>query len=231
MKILKSLTLVLLAAAALLAIYGAVTAARAYAAAPEVVARAMATWPMTLRSKSLPAGYREILLSVEDPAFDSHHGIDLWTPGAGYTTITQGLVKFLYFDRFRPGVAKVSQIFIALGFDLRIDKETQMTLFLNSVYMGTKPGGKEVHGLDEAARVYFKKALPSLSRNEFISLVAMIVGPDAYSVDAAPGRNAERVRRIQRLLDGKCRPRDFRDVYYEDCAQERIPLRPASPVG
>jgi membrane carboxypeptidase/penicillin-binding protein len=231
MKALKTLALILLCALALAAIVAGVTAGRAYAAAPEVVARAMAARPMTLKSKSLPAGFREILLSVEDPAFYSHHGVDLWTPGAGYTTITQGLVKFLYFDRFRPGVAKVSQIFIALGFDMRIDKETQMTLFLNSVYMGTRRDGKEVHGLDEAARVYFKKALPSLRRGEFISLVAMIVGPDAYSVEAVPGRNADRVRRIQRLLDGKCRPRDFRDVYYEDCTQDKTPLRPGSPVG
>jgi membrane carboxypeptidase/penicillin-binding protein len=212
-------------------LYGAVTAGRSYAVAPGLVARAMASRPMTLSAASLPAGYREILLAVEDPSFYSHHGIDFWTPGAGYTTITQGLVKFLYFDHFRPGAAKIRQIFCALGFDRRIDKETQLTLFLNWVYLGARPDGKEIYGLAEGAREYFGKEFSALTREQFISLVAMIIGPDAYSIRNRPAVNGERVRRIRRLLDGECRPRDFRDVYYEDCAGERSRLRGQAPVG
>jgi membrane carboxypeptidase/penicillin-binding protein len=220
MKRLRVGGLVFLALLLVFALYAAVTVVRGYAAAPDLVARTMAARPMTLRPDSLPAGYLTILLAVEDPAFYSHHGIDLRTPGAGYTTITQGLVKSLYFERFTPGVAKIHQTLLAIGFNRRIDKTTQMTLFLNSVYMGTRPDGKEVHGLEEAAREYFGKEFSSLTREEFIPLVAMIVGPDAFGVRGQPERNAERAGRIQRLLDGKCRPRGLTDVYYEDCAAE-----------
>jgi len=213
------------------AVYAAVTVTRGYLASPGVVARALASRPQTLQADSLPAGYLEILLAVEDPAFTTHHGIDFWTPGAGYTTITQALVKALFFEHFTPGLLKIHQSFLAVGLDEHIDKQTQLTLFLNSVYMGTRPGGREVHGLDAAAREYFRKGFASLKRDEYLALVAMIVGPDAFSVATAPGRNAERVRRIQRLLDGVCRPRSFQDVYYEDCVGEGPRVRPGRPVG
>ena len=35
----------------------------------------------------------DILLKVEDPNFFNHHGVDFTTPGAGITTITQGLAN------------------------------------------------------------------------------------------------------------------------------------------
>lgn len=198
-------------------LYAAVTMIGAYVGGPGVVRRYVATHEMRLTRNSLPAGYLEILLSVEDPRFLTHHGIDLSTPGAGYTTITQGLVKILYFKSFKPGLAKLRQSLIAPAFDRRVDKDTQLALFLNSVYMGTTADGTEVHGLGDAARVYFGKDFPALSRDEFMALVAMIVAPNAYSVARQPSENAERVRRIKKLLAGECRPLGLTDVYYKGC--------------
>ena len=133
------------------------------------------------------------------------------------TTITQGLVKFLYFDKFVPGLAKIRQSLLAIGFNCRIDKDTQLAIFLNSAYLGSFEGS-EVLGFEEAARVYFNVPFRELTREQFIVLVAMCVGPNQFSVALRPEENAERVARIERLLRGECKPQGLRDVYYEGCA-------------
>lgn len=47
--------------------------------------------------RGLSERQKEILVLVQDLGFHQHKGIDLWTPGAGLTTITQAIVKKLYF--------------------------------------------------------------------------------------------------------------------------------------
>lgn len=45
--------------------------------------------------RDMSAARLNVLLKIEDPTFKTHRGVDLATPGAGMTTITQGLVKLL----------------------------------------------------------------------------------------------------------------------------------------
>jgi membrane peptidoglycan carboxypeptidase len=159
----------------------------------------------------------EILLAVEDPAFFRHHGIDVRTPGGGWTTITQGLAKRLFFDEFEPGPwNKLRQSVAALALDRRMGKVEQLALFVDVVPMGLDRG-RPVLGLGEAARAYYGTDLARLDLPQYLSLVAMIVGPDAYHVRDRPERNAQRLARIERLLAGECQPTGFRDVYYETC--------------
>ena len=63
--------------------------------------------PQPVAMAALPAERKAMLLAVEDPGFYSHKGVDFASPGQGMTTITQALVKFLYFDSFIPGFAKI----------------------------------------------------------------------------------------------------------------------------
>lgn len=199
------------------ALWAAATMAWAYATAPGIVARHLASRPVRVTPDDLPAGGLDMLLRVEDPRFFSHPGVDLSTPGAGYTTITQGIVKFLFFDHFRHGIDKVRQTLIALAVDRRIDKRTQLTVLLSSAYMGSVPDGREIHGFAEAARVYYGKDLRTLSRSEYLSLVALLVAPNTYSPREHPAANAERVLRIERLLAGECQPLGLADVELAGC--------------
>jgi membrane peptidoglycan carboxypeptidase len=199
-----------------LACFCAATAALGWIRAPGLVAREMAQVRHPLSISDLPRERVEALLRVEDPTFFTHHGLDLSTPGAGMTTITQALVKFLYFDEFRPGWRKLPQSLFALGLDARVAKDDELRLFLNRGYLGTVEG-HEVRGFGEAAEAYFGKPAAELTREEWLALVAMCVGPDAFSVARSPERNHERVARIERLLAGNCRPADWLDVYYEEC--------------
>lgn len=206
----------LAAACGLVVLYAAVTIGEGFVRARTVVRRQVASTPLVLRPESLTHEQTRILLRVEDPTFFSHHGVDLHTPGAGMTTLTQGLVKFLYFQSFRPGVAKVRQSLLAIGFDARIEKQMQLALFLNASYLGTHQG-RVIRGFEDGARTFFGRPFAELTRDQYLALVAMCVAPDALNVVTHPARNAARVDGIERLLANQCSPSGWLDVYYEAC--------------
>jgi hypothetical protein len=179
-----------------------------------LVEAALKHYGMQLRPSDLSLVQRSVLLAIEDPTFFRHHGVDLETPGAGMTTLTQGLVKLLYFpDGFHPGIAKVRQTLIAhYALDAMVSKEDQLLLFLNICYLGNVHG-QEIHGYANAARTYFGKEFSAITDDEFLSLVAMHIRPDALK----PGTtaSAERMQRIQRYLSGPYQPAGLLDVEYK----------------
>ena len=164
-----------------------------------------------------------ILLAVEDPAFFSHRGVDYRTPGAGITTITQSLVKRLYFRSFRPGIRnKIMQILFArFALHPYVSKEDQLRLFINIVFLGRSEKGP-VYGFGEAAQAYFRRDFQTLTEEEYMALVAMIIAPRTFHVQNHPELNAERVRRIQDLMSGKYKPRGLMDLYYGRLQREII---------
>lgn len=180
----------------------------------EFVKKAWLDHGRRLRYADLQSHRREVLLAVEDPAFFRHRGVDLETPGAGMTTITQGLVKLMYFPGgFKQGIAKIRQTLIAqYALDALVSKEEQLDLFLNMAYMGSRDG-KPVRGFAQAAQAYFGKDFSELSDAEFRSLVAMLIAPN----DLAPGTPAHlrRLQRIDAYLSGTSLPSSLLDVEYE----------------
>jgi membrane peptidoglycan carboxypeptidase len=163
-----------------------------------------------LEPSSLTSRQMEILLKVEDPCFFEHGGVDFSTPGAGITTITQGLVKRLYFDKFKPGLAKIKQTLIAAYvLDPLMSKKDQLRLFINTVYLGPR-----TNGFEQAANAYFRKSFAQLTEDEYIAIVAMVIAPETFDIGKFPDRNSERVKRIKRLVSGEYKPRGLFDLYY-----------------
>lgn len=201
---------------AFVAIYCCLILFKGYVQTPELIAARIANADMALTVEQLSEEQLRILLAVEDPNFFSHSGIDLSTPGAGFTTITQALAKSLYFESFQPGLAKIRQSLLALVLDQRIDKRTQLAFFINTAYFGEHEG-EAVNGFAAAARTYFNHEFEVLTREEYLALVAMLVAPNDLSIASHPAKNAQRVRRIERILRGECKPSGLRDVYYENC--------------
>jgi len=193
----------------------------AYLATPKIVAQFEASTALPLDPATFTQSRRDWLLAVDDPTFYHHHGIDSRTPGAGYTTITQGLVKILFFDDFRPGLfrwRKVTQTIIAIAFNTRVSKDEQLRLFVNAVYLGSRDG-HDVKGFSSASEEYFGKPFSQITDVQYLELVAMIVGADKFNLATHPDRNHERVQRIKRVLAGECKPGAVKDVEYEDCAR------------
>src|SRR5262245_43112125 len=163
--------------------------------------------------KDLPPERIAMLLKIEDPMFRRHRGVDLVTPGAGMTTITQGLVKLLYFPGgFRQGIAKIRQTLIAqYALDDLVSKDEQLELCLNATYFGSIEG-KPINGIEAAAGAYFRKSYRDLTDDEFLALIGMMISPDLLK----PGTKGSvtRVARIKRYLAGEIAPASVLDVEY-----------------
>lgn len=184
-------------------------------------------------SHDLSKRQTEILIKVEDPGFYDHNGIDLSTPGAGLTTITQAITKKLYFDGFKPGIAKIKQSLIArfVVNDL-ISKDDQLTLFINTMYFG-KVDGKHIIGLESAAGAYYHQPVKMLTEEQYISLIAMLVMPSTFHIIDHPAWNRDRTNRIKALVAGEYKPKGLMDQFYGELPQEVINagLPPASYFG
>ena len=172
------------------------------------------------RVKLADVGKRRLamLLRVEDPGFFRHRGVDFSSPGQGATTMTQGLVKRLYFDgQFKPGFAKIEQSLIArFVLDPAVAKRDQLEIFLNVASFG-RIRGQPVIGFDAAAQTFYGRPLNRLTDREFLSLVAMLIGPNALDPIQHPAENAARVARIEKMLSGRCKPEGLGDVNYAAC--------------
>lgn len=180
---------------------------------PDLMAAALHHYGTALQPADLSPARKAMVFAIEDPAFLRHHGVDLSTPGAGMTTITQGLVKLLYFPNgFRPGLAKIRQTLIAqYALDALSSKEQQLLLFLNISYLGDDDG-QAVYGFANAARVYFGKDFAKLSDDEFLSLLAMLISPN--TLKSGTPAHAERMQRIHAYLAGERSPASLLDVEY-----------------
>lgn len=223
LKILVKIIAIILLIIGLPISYFAVITLKAYFDSPKIVTQIYSSNKIVLKLEDLPENYRIALITVEDPLFYQHNGIDLKTPGAGYTTITQGLVKVYFFpEGFSPGFLrykKIKQSLMALAFNSKVDKNTQLEVFINSVYLGNNQQ-KEIIGFPAAAKSYFNKDFAALTFDEYLSLVAMVIAPNDLSVSKQPDKNKERVKRITHLLKGECRPTNLTDVYYENCQEK-----------
>ena len=159
-----------------------------------------------------------MLIRVQDPGFSDHKGVDLTTPGAGLTTITQSLAKRLGFDDFQPGFAKIRQTGYALGLEARLNKAQILALWLDTVEMGNGPGGW-MTGFHAASQAVYDRPPSKLDNKEFLRLAAVLIAPGAYDLTQADAKLDERVNRLERLIAGECEPTGLNDVWLEGCGR------------
>jgi membrane peptidoglycan carboxypeptidase len=169
-----------------------------------------------IAASDLPQVWLHALVAVEDPAFFSHPGVDFRSPGAGWTTITQGLVKLHYEGPMQGLFGKPRQSIIALALNRTLDKRSQLTLFLNTAYLGQINGG-QIRGFSQAADHYYGHNFRELTFDQFLGLVATLLAPNRLDPIHSPAANLERVQRIQALLASRCAPLGWRDVYLNGC--------------
>lgn len=155
------------------------------------------------------------LITVQDPGFWDHSGIDLRTPGAGITTVTQSLSKRVGFEDFKPGIAKLRQSAFAIALDQELSKQQILALFLDTVEMGRSDQGWTV-GFYAASEAFFALTPAEISDDQFVELVSVMISPSALTVGT--DATAERIRRIKRLLAGECAPDGLMDVWLKACA-------------
>lgn len=125
------------------------------------------------------------VISAEDGHFYQHHGID-WeqveivaeessesgTIRRGASTITQQLVKNLFFTTHRNPVRKAFEYTLAPLADWILGKNRVLELYLNVIEWG--PG---VYGAEAAAEYHYHTAAASLDRDQAARLAACLPLP------------------------------------------------------
>jgi membrane peptidoglycan carboxypeptidase len=162
---------------------------------------------------------KKMLITIADPRFYTHHGVDLKKPGARMTTLTQSLVKFLYYPNgFHPGIAKFRQSLIAkYALNSIVSKDDQLLLFLNICYLGHE-NDQAVNGFANGARVYFGKEFASISDDEFLTLIAMLSGPNNFKPGSTA--NMEKIKSIKLTLSGKYPSTGYNDEQHRPFSQK-----------
>lgn len=156
----------------------------------QVQRRIEALWEgkeMRMRSEPVPLGkisaqLQRAVIAAEDGRFYEHYGIDWvelrdswearWDSPRGASTITQQLVKNLFFTTGRSYVRKALELVLAPTAELFLPKKRILELYLNVVEWD-----RGVFGAQAAARHHYKVPAASLTRNQAARLAACLPAP------------------------------------------------------
>jgi penicillin-binding protein 1B len=142
----------------------------------------------------IPRHMAQAVLAIEDKRFYDHPGIDpIRIVGAivtnlrgtkpylvGASTITQQLVKNFFLTPEKSFRRKLQEQFLAVVLETRATKDDILELYLNDVYLGQR-GSFAIHGVAEAARLFFGKDVTNLSLAEAATIAGTIQAPYTHS--------------------------------------------------
>ena len=133
----------------------------------------------------LPERLVRLTLESEDSEFYDHKGYNLegirdalqinhraGKVAVGGSTITQQLIKNLYFHFGHNYLRKATELLIALEAERKLGKDKILELYLNVIYYGNG-----VYGIGDAARFYFNREPKDLSVNQMFMLAILPVVP------------------------------------------------------
>jgi len=144
------------------------------------------------------------IISAEDGRFFQHHGID-WKEvqkvvdkdmeegriGRGGSTITQQLVKNLFFTTTRSFLRKGVEFTLAPIADWVLPKNRILELYLNVIEWG--PG---IYGAESAAQSWYGVSAARLSREQSVRLAAIVPSPLKRKPAKMNGYSEEILRRM-----------------------------------
>lgn len=206
MLLLKKSFFLLFIVLSLLLLYYALVILKARDETPRIVQKVLDSDKIKLQLTDFSEKRMGILLSVQDPRFYEHKGIDMQTTSAGKTTLAQGLCKFYFFDEFERDINQPELMLITrFAFDPLVPKQLQILLFINEVYLGYYHG-KQIRGFEDAAQAYFGKPFKALLEEEYIALVNMIGMFNDHSIKKSPQEHELKLMRVNKILKGKYVP-------------------------
>jgi monofunctional biosynthetic peptidoglycan transglycosylase len=166
--------------------------------------------PYTKRQQWEPLGriapdMQHAVIAAEDGRFLQHHGID-WKEvqkvvdkdvedgrlGRGGSTITQQLVKNLFFTTTRSVLRKAVEFTLAPLAELVLPKKRILELYLNVIEWG--PG---VYGAEAAARSWYGIPAARVNRDQAARLAAVIPSPLHRKPARMSSYSAEILRRME----------------------------------
>lgn len=152
----------------------------------------------------IPPQMVQAVLAIEDRRFYDHPGIDpIAIAGVvsnaalgrgtlrGASTLTQQLVKNTFLTQERTLRRKMTEWMMSVVLERRLSKQQILELYLNDVWLGQR-GSFAVHGVAEAARLFFAKDIANLTLAEAATIAGTIQSPPRYSPFNNPDKAKER---------------------------------------
>ncbi|MCJ7666322.1 MAG: transglycosylase domain-containing protein, partial [Actinobacteria bacterium] len=111
----------------------------------------------------------------------------------GASTITQQVVKNIYFYPEKTWRRKINEALIAIQLERNYTKDKILEMYLNTIFFGTG-----TYGIEKASEVYFGKNASDLSIEEAALLAGMVQAPEVYSpfnnIDSAKYRRDQVIK-------------------------------------
>lgn len=176
---------------------------------------------------SIPERLRQAVLAIEDQSFYAHPGINPFrlavaaaaavfgtSRPSGASTITQQLARMFFLTEefnaeLRSGERgrswgsywrKAREIVMSLVLERRASKDEILEMYLNDVYLGQR-GSFAIHGVAEAARIFFGKDVANVSLSEAATIAGTIRNPGLPFTN--PRRAVERRNVVLRAMAGE----------------------------
>ncbi len=182
--------------------------------------------------EAIPPRMQQAVLAIEDRRFYMHPGIDpISLVGAvvtnltssrrypvGRSTVTQQLSRMFFLSEefnaeLQSGTRgrtwgsyrrKALEIFMATILETKATKNEILELYLNDVYLGNR-GSFALHGVAEAARIFFGKDVTNLSLSEAALIAGVIQNPSQHS----PFENQEGAKERRNVVLNAMADADF----------------------
>lgn len=139
----------------------------------------------------IPTYLTQATIAIEDKYFYRHHGISIrgiinaviynikkddGDKLRGGSTITQQLVKNVFFSNEKSFVRKIKETIIAFMVESKLSKEEILERYFNQV-----PYGGNVYGVQEASYRYFGKSVSEIDLNQAAFLAGLTAAPSSYN--------------------------------------------------
>lgn len=168
-----------------------------------------------VQSELIPENLKNAFVAIEDARYYDHNGIDIkgiiragfngimngFHFNEGASTLTQQLLKNNVFtdwmgedtfiDRLKR---KIQEQYLAIEVTKQYDKDTLLTLYLNTINLGSN-----TLGVQAASMRYFNKSVQFLDLSECAVIAAITQNPSKYNPITHPEDNAD--RRLKVLND------------------------------
>ncbi|HEX7957217.1 MAG TPA: PBP1A family penicillin-binding protein, partial [Pyrinomonadaceae bacterium] len=164
----------------------------------------------------LPEPLVKAIVVTEDRDFFNHYGVNLrgilraavrrydadpnsFLSRQGGSSITQQLVKNLFLSPENSIKRKVSEAYMSVILETRLDKKEIFALYCNEIYLGQR-SGFSIKGVGEAAEAYFNKDVTALTLPEAALLAGMIRSPNRYNPYRHPEVAFERRNQVLKSM-------------------------------
>lgn len=182
----------------------------------------------------IPERMAHLLIQVEDPRFFEHPGFDVKMIAeafrqdlregrvvTGGSTITQQLIKNLYFHFHHSILRKVEELVLVPFAEHRLGKQRILEFYMNIAYFGYG-----IYGIVGAARFYFNRELAALTLNQMFILAcipqAPTKGDPIRHPDTFAERRDEKLDDIVRRGELSARDADVIRAHRADCLDPQL---------